>query len=678
MAYFVPHAGVFQGKRRGFLYDSIRAQQQQHEIALPASEDVEFSEIEIARYSELLRQCSRTRNLAQGKRIHSQLREREQDQGTFLGNLTVQMYGKCGHLDDARAVFDRILEKNLYSWSIMIAAYVENGDSWQALGIFRWMQLEGTKPDEVTIISLLRACCAVKSLAEGEKLHSAVLDLDLELNAKIENSLIALYGKCGNIQYARWVFDTMEKRDVVSWNSIIGAYAQLGHLKQAVELYVEMLEQGLEGDRITFATIFGACSKIQGLEEGKNLHEKLQELGLDLNAVGTSLISMYGQCGSVEDARRVFNSMKHRSPAVWNSMVAAYSQNGYTKKALELYWKMEFVGVERTEITYVSALAACAKAGLLEDGREIHGHVVVSGLESSESIGAGLINMYSKCGSLDSAKAVFERAPSDSLLFWTSMLSAFSRHGQLKQALVIFRRMDLEGIKLDHVALAAALGACSSLPEVNSLDRRAYYLGYSSSSADVANSLITSYGRCGSLGDARRVFEGIRRKNVVTWTTMITACARNDSAREAIDLFRKMEETGTRANEVTYVAVLAACSNIRDLDRGKEIHVQAVEKKLDTNVIVGNSLVQMYGSCGCCAEAREAFDKIAVKNAVSWSVIVSALSQNGRVEEAIRFARRMLLQGLRDAKLGTTIAKVFDACEGEKEKQWCVILMEAL
>ncbi|EFJ11770.1 hypothetical protein SELMODRAFT_425968 [Selaginella moellendorffii] len=131
-----------------------------------------------------------------------------------------------------------------------------------------------------------------------------------------------------------------------------------------------------------------------------------------------------------------------------------------------------------------------------------------------------------------------------------------------------------------------------------------------------------------------------------------------------------MEETGTRANEVTYVAVLAACSNIRDLDRGKEIHVQAVEKKLDTNVIVGNSLVQMYGSCGCCAEAREAFDKIAVKNAVSWSVIVSALSQNGRVEEAIRFARRMLLQGLRDAKLGTTIAKVFDACEGEKEKQW--------
>ncbi|EFJ22610.1 hypothetical protein SELMODRAFT_56766, partial [Selaginella moellendorffii] len=336
------------------------------------------------------------------------------------------------------------------------------------------MQLEGTKPDEVTIISLLRACCAVKSLAEGEKLHSAVLELDLELNAKIENSLIALYGKCGNIQYARWVFDTMEKRDVVSWNSIIGAYAQLGHLKQAVELYVEMLEQGLEGDRITFATIFGACSKIQGLEEGKNLHEKLQELGLDLNAVGTSLISI---------------------PAVWNSMVAAYSQNGYTKKALELYWKMEFVGVERTEITYVSALAACAKAGLLEDGREIHGHVVVSGLESSESIGAGLINMYSKCGSLDSAKAVFERVPSDSLLFWTSMLSAFSRHGQLKQALVIFRRMDLEGIKPDH--------------------------------------------------------------NVVTWTTMITACARNDSAREAIDLFRKMEETGTRANEVTYVAVLA-------------------------------------------------------------------------------------------------------------------------
>ncbi|EFJ11771.1 hypothetical protein SELMODRAFT_125425, partial [Selaginella moellendorffii] len=340
-------------------------------------------------------------------------------------------YGDSGHLGAATAIFHKMPQWSIVSWTALLRAHARDSAA-AARKIFVAM------PGKNIASWNAMLAASAQSFESSDLLLHRMPAWDLiTLTAAV-----AIFSQSGHIDRARVFFDAMPEKDPASWNAMVAAYGRRPGGAAALDLFQEMLlEGGLEGDRITFATIFGACSKIQGLEEGKNLHEKLQELGLDLNAVGTSLISMYGQCGSVEDARRVFNSMKHRSPAVWNSMVAAYSQNGYTKKALELYWKMEFVGVERTEITYVSALAACAKAGLLEDGREIHGHVVVSGLESSESIGAGLINMYSKCGSLDSAKAVFERAPSDSLLFWTSMLSAFSRHGQLKQALVIFRRM---------------------------------------------------------------------------------------------------------------------------------------------------------------------------------------------------------------------------------------------
>eukprot|EP00249_Psilotum_nudum_P005758 c19181_g3_i1 orf=1-738(-) len=152
-------------------------------------------EVDYAAYACVSRLCGDAKTVSDGKRVHAQFIRSGQEREALVGNLLVQMYGKCGSLVDARAVFDGIRPRNLFSWNIMIAAYSQNSYGREALKLFEQMQVEGMEPDEFTFTPLLSACANLGDLTEGKLIHSRILAAELQANVVVGNALVNMYGK---------------------------------------------------------------------------------------------------------------------------------------------------------------------------------------------------------------------------------------------------------------------------------------------------------------------------------------------------------------------------------------------------------------------------------------------------------------------------------------------------
>lgn len=192
------------------------------------------------RYASLLRQCRTAIALSEGKRIHAYIVENGCDRDTFLGNLLIQMYGKCGSLEDARVVFLKMPQQNVFSWSIMIGTYMQHGHSKEALQLYGTMQQAGMVPDQVTLVSVLSACALEAALPAGLQIHASIVRDGFESNVIVGTALVNMFSKCGNLIDARRVFDSMIERTVVSWNALIAAHVQHEQATEAMQLFQEM------------------------------------------------------------------------------------------------------------------------------------------------------------------------------------------------------------------------------------------------------------------------------------------------------------------------------------------------------------------------------------------------------------------------------------------------------
>eukprot|EP00249_Psilotum_nudum_P005992 c19378_g1_i1 orf=48-1511(+) len=396
-----------------------RLRQERNRLDALGSE-VEFDTL---KYASLLRWCGNAKSLADGKWVHARIIGSGRDGEAFLGNLLVQMYGKCGSVEDARAVFDRISERNLFSWNLMISVYAQNRHGKQALRLFGQMQAEGFSPDKFTVTSLLSACAKLGALADGKLIHALAVANGLESNLIVGNALVHMYGGCGSLRDARGVFQKLHPRNVISWTSMIAAYAQNGCCKEALQLYRQMSVNGVKPNEITVLAILATCGILACLALGKLFHAMVVGSALQTHAVETALINMYGKCGSLIDARNIFDKMHQRNVPSWNAMIATYAQNGHGDEALALFEQMELEGLLPNKITFLHILDSCAGLASIAKGRAIHARIVASAFKVDNVVENSLINMYGKCGSLKDACHVFDKIPKPNVVSWTAMIA---------------------------------------------------------------------------------------------------------------------------------------------------------------------------------------------------------------------------------------------------------------
>ncbi|EFJ11364.1 hypothetical protein SELMODRAFT_126354 [Selaginella moellendorffii] len=280
------------------------------------------------------------------------------------------MYGKCGSIADAKAAFDQIHRKNVFSWTIMLGAFADCGHHRQAIEIYHAMVLEGVRPDCVAFASIAGICSELQCFQAGKAIHDCIharaVELGLESDLLVANSLIGMYGKCYCVGDAKRLFDGLnaKNRDVISWNSNIAAYILAGMSSQALELFRERMD--VEPDRITFIALIDACSTLCDLEQGRWIHERIRSSEFVREvAVENGLLLMYAQVGSIEEAMAIFESMEgRRTISSWNSMITAWASQGdrdgsSSEEVLRIYNRMSLEGLKADKITFVSLVTIC-------------------------------------------------------------------------------------------------------------------------------------------------------------------------------------------------------------------------------------------------------------------------------------------------------------------------------
>ncbi|OVA17385.1 Pentatricopeptide repeat [Macleaya cordata] len=327
-----------------------------------------------------IKSCSALSDLNSGKQTHQQALIFGYECDLFVSSALIDMYSKCSELNAARKLFDKILHRNVVSWTSMITGYVQNDNAHEALLLFKdflreesGIEVEREREvsmDSVAMVSVLSACSRVSGTGITKGVHGFLIKNGFEVDLGVGNTLIDAYAKCGDLGVSRKVFDEMTQRDVVSWNSIIAIYAQSGQSMEALEVFYEMLRaRDVDYNVVTLSAVLLACAHSGALQLGKCIHDQVIKMGFEEDVfAGTSIIDMYCKCGRVEMARKAFDLMKEKNVKSWTAMIAGYGMHGLAREALEVFYEMQRVGVKPNYITFVSVLAACSHAGLVEEG----------------------------------------------------------------------------------------------------------------------------------------------------------------------------------------------------------------------------------------------------------------------------------------------------------------------
>ncbi|KAJ7521878.1 hypothetical protein O6H91_19G072600 [Diphasiastrum complanatum] len=614
----------------------------------------------------LLLDCCRLKALSEGKQLHALILKNGLLKERYLSNLLISMYAKCGSLEDATKIFQGMPRKGVVSWTALISAYAHQGLKAEAFRLFEQMQMEGYRPDKVTLVTVLGVCSSPSDLAKGRAIHARLIEGGFESDVVVGTALVNMYAKCQNLEEARKIFERMTERNVVSWTAMITAYSRHGYGDTAFQLFYEMQKEGINPNKVTFLNVLDACQCPTALAQGKLIHFQVVNSGFESDIfVTTALVRMYSRCGSLENSRNVFDKAAERDAGLYNAMIAAYTQHGQRKEAMQLFNQMQREGIRSTGITYVSILDGCAHQAALTDGKLIHAHIVESGLDSDVIVGTALVNMYGKCGSWKEAHRIFFNILKPDVIAWNAMLAAFVQNGRGKDALQLFQEMQRKGFQPSQVSFVTILDACASLAALT--EGKRLHKQIMDVKLDLnrflGTALMNMYAKCGSLVDARKVFDTITERDEITWNAMISAYAQNGEAMEAFSIFNQMQQKGLKPNEVTFVGLLSACSHAGLVSEGyKYFHSISSYYGLSVTTEHYGCMLDLLGRAGKLQEAENLIINMGgTPNSVMWMTLLGACRVHGDVERGRRAAICVLELEPRNAAAYVVMSNIYAA-----------------
>jgi pentatricopeptide repeat protein len=614
-------------------------------------------------YPSVLKACAALSDRKHGKAVHNCIVKSGFESCVFVGCALIDMYAKCGVIEDARQVFEKMSERDVISWNALIVGFAQNGRCNVAVKYFCQMQLEGINPDFVSTASVLRASAHLENLRLGEQIHGLVIKSGYERDTFMGSALTDMYAKCGRTINAHRAFDEMSERDVVAWNAMIVGYAQNKQYEDTLQLFQEMQLAGLKPNSVTAASVLRVCAHFSALEQGKEIHAFFIRNDFETDTfVASALIDMYSKCSAVEGACHVFNEMSERDVVSWSAMISGYAQNGYCIEALETFKDMNLHGMKPDSVTIASVLPACARVEALQQGKEIHGYTIKSIFASDVFAGNALIDMYAKCGRLENAQRVFDCLLHRDAVSWSTIIGGYTQSAHYEDALELFSQMQLLDVKADSATISSVLPACANLLALQQGKEIHNYIIHFGFESDVfvGSALVDMYAKCGEIDIAQQLFSKMPDRNVVSWNAIIAGYAQNGNCNEALQLFRQMQLVGMKSDPVTIVSILPACARLAILQQGKEIHDYAMRRGFESSVSVGNSLIDMYCKCGSIEVAHKVFDSMYQKDLVSWNSIIAGYGMHGYGEDALAFFHQMHQIGVKPDHI--TFVAVLSAC----------------
>lgn len=493
---------------------------------------------------------------------------------TYIATTILNRYTKCREIGTALKMFDEIPHRDTASWNIMISGYVNSGRFLSAWVFLNLMKQRGFCLNVYTFGSILKGVASNGLLSLGQQVHCDVVKMGYVGNVYSASALLDMYAKCGKVDDANEVFQSMPERNYVSWNAIIAGYAGKGDIEYSFWLLRGMEHEGMKLDDGTFSPLLTLLNEDKFYKLAMQVHAKVEKLGLGCEAkVFNALITAYSQCGSIESAESVFDgTISCRDLVTWNSMLAAYLEHDEEKRAFELFLDMERIGLEMDSYTYTSIISACFESRHNSQGKCLHALVIKRGLENVTIISTVLIAMYAKSctNSMDDALTVFENLDAKDSVSWNSILTGLSQKGWSEITFKKFTKMRVENLEMDEYSFSATLRSCSHLATLR-FGQQVHALALklrSESYKYVSSALILMYSNCGIIEDAWKSFEVSPKESSISWNSIMFAYAQHGQGKLVLDLFFLMKQSEVKLDHITFVAVLTACSHIGLVEEG--------------------------------------------------------------------------------------------------------------
>ncbi|KAL5864646.1 hypothetical protein ACOSQ3_002160 [Xanthoceras sorbifolium] len=375
--------------------------------------------------------CANLRDVEFGVRVHKDVVDLGYQSDVFVGNSLIAMYGKCGRVELSRRVFDKMPGRNVVTWSSMTGAYSQNGCYEEGLLLFKPMLDERIRPNRVFV---LNAMACVRGEGEADDICRVVVDNGLDLDQSLQNAAMLMYARCGRMDTARKFFDGIVNKDLVSWTSMIEAYAQADSSFEAFELFRQMILQGVLPDHVTFLCVIRACSSLASFRQARMVHGIIirgfheNQLTLD-----TAVVDLYVKCGSLVYARKVFDRMRGKNVISWSTMISGYGMHGHGRESLSLFDQMK-ASMKPDHITFVSVLSACSHAGLIDEGWDCFNSMLRDfGVTPKSEHYACMVDMLGRAGKLSKAQEFIERMPiRPDAGVWGALLGACRIHSNVE------------------------------------------------------------------------------------------------------------------------------------------------------------------------------------------------------------------------------------------------------
>ncbi|OVA17851.1 Pentatricopeptide repeat [Macleaya cordata] len=469
----------------------------------------------------LLKNPTKTSN--ELKALHVYLIRTGLHQSSFaIGNFVAHC-ATLGTMDYANKVFDQMLEPNTFVWKTMIRGFQKNQEPIKTLLFFDRMRAQSIQPDNFTYPFVVRACADLQDLRKGKWVHGQLMKTSLETDIYVATNLIELYVSCGDVRVAHRVFDEMPVRDAVSWTAIMSGYVNQcdSDMKTAQQIFDEMPVR----DVVAWNTMIAGYVKSGDMEVARMLFDRAPTK--DLLTYNT-LLGGYGKYGESEVVLRFFDSMPEKDVVSWNSIIGGFVQNKRVNEAMAFFHRMQIENVRPNMVTLVSVLSACAQVGALDTGRWIHWYIDRNRFSLNAMMGTALVDMYSKCGALESAQRVFDFMTDRDVVTWNAMIMGFSMNGQSKKALDFFYRMQDEEVKPNEGTMIGVLCACTHAGLVdegrNCFDKMHEEFGITPK-LEHYGCMVDLLGRAGLLDEA---YEFIQKMPLVphigVWGALLNSC----------------------------------------------------------------------------------------------------------------------------------------------------------
>lgn len=476
-----------------------------------------------------LKACALSMNLYYGEQLHGYLMKSGFVNSVFVGSSLLDMYTRIGKIEQGCRVFDEMPMRNAVSWTAIITGLVRVGYNKEGLVYFSQMWRSKVDYDAYSFAIALKACANSGALSYGRAIHTQTMKKGFDESSFVANTLATMYNKCGKLDYGIRLFEKMRTQDVVSWTTVITTYVQMGQADHAIQAFMRMRESGVSPNEYTFAAIISGVANLARIEWGEQLHGHVLRIGLVYClSVANSIMTMYSKCGLLTSASMVFHGMDIRDIVTWSTIIAAYSQRGYGDEAFKYLSWMRKEGPKPSEFAFASVLSVCGSMAILEQGKQLHAHVLSVGLELTAMIQSALINMYSKCGSIKEASKIFDVAENNDIVSWTAMINGYAEHGCSQEAIDLFEKIPTVGLRPDSVTFIGVIAACShaGLVDLGFEYFNAMHNEYQiRPSKEHYGCMIDLLCRAGRISDAECMIRSMPfQQDDVVWSTLLRAC----------------------------------------------------------------------------------------------------------------------------------------------------------